>query len=104
MEQLLLRIYVREGMRHDGKRIHDWLFEQAQASGITGGTVFRASAGDGRHGLHEDSFFELAGALPETIEFLAAPERIEALLTRVGAAGLRLVYTTMAVRTSVTGG
>lgn len=103
MEQQLLRLYVREGMRHNNKHIHDWLFEQAQAAGITGGTVFRASAGYGRHGLHEDSFFELAGELPETIEFLADAERIEALLARVGAAGLRLIYTIAAVHTGVTG-
>lgn len=104
MAHLWLRIYVREGMRHEGRRIHDWLFEQAHAVGIEGGTVFRASAGYGRHGLHEDSFFELAGQLPETVEFLAEAERIGALLDRVGAAGLRLIYTTAPVQTGVTGG
>ncbi len=89
-------------MHLDGRPIHEWLFEQAQALSIPGGTAFRASAGYGRHGLHEDSFFELAGSLPEVVEFFADEVKIGGLIERVGGAGLNLVYMTYVVSTGVT--
>lgn len=100
---LCVQFFVREGARHGGHPIHDWLFEQAKAEGIQGGSAFRASAGYGRHGLVEDSFFELAGKLPETIEFFGDNEKIERLIARVGEAGLRLVYLTYPVTCGITG-
>jgi len=103
METLYIRFYVQEGMKHGHRPIHDWLFETARGLGIPGGTVFRAAAGYGRHGLHEDHFFELAGKLPETVEFFAAADRIAALIERVSGEGLRLVYVTLPVTTGVTG-
>ena len=103
MDMLCIRFYVEEGMRFEHRPIGDWLFAQAQQLGISGGTAFRAAAGFGRHGLHEDHFFELAGKLPEAVEFFAASSVIEALVARVGAAGLRLLYITYPVRTGVTG-
>jgi len=99
---LCVRFYVEEGMRHGHQPIGDWLFGQAQEVGIPGGTAFRAAAGFGRHGLHEDHFFELAGKLPEAVEFFAAPAAIAALIARVGEAGLKLLYITYPVNTGVT--
>ncbi len=100
---LCVQFFAREGARQDGRPIHEWLFEQARAEGIAGGSVFRASAGYGRHGLVEDSFFELAGKLPETVEFFGEPSAIERLIARVSAAGLKLVYVTYPVTCGVTG-
>jgi len=103
MATLCLRFFVQEGMRHDGEPMHEWLFQAAREIGIPGGTAFRASAGFGRHGLHEDTFFELAGKLPETVEFFADEGLIRALLARVGQAGLKLVYVLHPVTTGTTG-
>jgi PII-like signaling protein len=103
MSTLCVRFFVQEGTRHEGEPIHEWLFKTAQALGIPGGTAFRASAGFGRHGLMEDSFFELAGKLPETVEFSADDGLIQALLSRVGQAGLKLVYVLHPVTSGVTG-
>jgi PII-like signaling protein len=103
MEMLCVRFYVQEGMRFQHQPIGDWLFAQAKALGIPGGTAFRAAAGFGRHGLHEDRFFELAGKLPETVEFFAPANAIEALIQRVGQAGLELLYITYPVHAGVTG-
>jgi len=104
MTTLCVQFFVQEGMRHAGHPIHEWLFREAQTLGIAGGSAFRASAGFGRHGLHEDSFFELAGKLPENISFFADEARIQALIGRVGEAGLRLVYVTYPVQVGITGG
>lgn len=103
MDMLCVRFYVEEGMRHAHQSIGDWLFAQARSVGIPGGTAFRAAAGFGRHGLHEDHFFELAGKLPEAVEFFAAPDAIGALIEQVGRAGLKLLYITYPVRAGVTG-
>ena len=103
MQTLYIRFYVQEGMKHGHRTIHEWLFEAARELGIPGGTVFRAAAGFGRHGLHEDHFFELAGTLPETVEFFAEADKIAALIERVGGEGLRLVYVTLPVSAGVTG-
>lgn len=100
---LCVQFFVREGARQDGRLIHEWLFEQAKAEGIPGGSVFRASAGYGRHGLVEDSFFELAGRLPQTVEFFAEQDKIERLLQVVGKSGLKLVFVTYPVNCGVTG-
>jgi PII-like signaling protein len=104
MQDVCVRFFVQEGMRHEHLPIHEWLFNQAKELGFAGGTAFRACAGFGRHGLHEDSFFELAGRLPETLEFFADADRVDALIRRAGAAGLRLVYVTHEVASGVTGG
>ena len=101
-EAQCLRFYVQEGMRHAHQPIAEWLFDQAQAAGISGGTVFRAAAGFGRHGLHEDHFFELAGTLPEAVEFIATPEAVESMLASIRADGLRLFYVSYKVTCGVT--
>ncbi len=100
---LSAQFFVLEGMRHAGKPIQEWLFETAQGVGISGGIAFRASAGFGRHGLVEDHFFELAGQLPEVVEFVADEGPVRALLERVGQAGLRLHYVLFPVTLGVTG-
>jgi uncharacterized protein len=94
MQMLCIRFFAREGMRYGHLLVHEWLFEQARELGMAGGTVFRAASGFGRHGALEDTFFELAGTLPESIELIADAARIEALIQRVGTAGLKLVYVT----------
>lgn len=103
MQNLCVRFFVQEDMKHARQPIHEWLFEQARALGIPGGTAFRAAAGFGRHGMHEDSFFELAGKLPETVEFAADEARIRRLIDHVGQAGLKLMYVTHPVDMGVTG-
>ncbi len=103
MQTLCVRFFAHEGMKHEHQPVHEWLFNVARDLGIPGGTAFRACAGYGRHGFHSDTFFELAGGLPETVEFFAEAERIDALIERVGAAGLHLVYVCHPVAMGKTG-
>ena len=102
--QTCIRFYIHDGCRHGHMLLRDWLFEAAREIGIPGGTAFRAAAGYGRHGLHEDHFFELAGDLPEAVEFFATAERVAALIECVGREGLKLLYITYTVTAGVTGG
>ena len=88
-----LYFYCHAHTKHNGILLTEWLLEQAKQHGLGGGSVFRAIAGFGRHGvLHEEQFFELADDLPVKIEFLLADEQDDALLQLVRDAGVDAVY------------
>jgi len=88
-----LTFYCHSRARHDGVLLSEWLLEQARQRGIGGGSVFRAIAGFGRHGvLHEEQFFELADDLPVKIEFLLRDDQAATLLQRVREAGVDATY------------
>ncbi|MEI7036343.1 DUF190 domain-containing protein [Fulvimonas yonginensis] len=103
-EGVQLSFYAHLRARHDGMLLSEWLLETARRQGIGGGSVFRATAGFGRHGvLHEEAFFELADNLPLKVEFLLRPDQAEALLARVRDAGVDVVYATSTIRFGVLG-
>ncbi|MEW9624193.1 DUF190 domain-containing protein [Rhodanobacter geophilus] len=99
-----LRFYVHMHARHDGLLVSEWLLELAKRHKLGGGSVFRAIAGFGRHGvLHEEAFFELADDLPVVVEFLLRESEAEALLQQVRDAGAALVYARVPVRFGLLG-
>ncbi|HEX7111067.1 MAG TPA: DUF190 domain-containing protein [Mizugakiibacter sp.] len=88
-----LRFFMHANARHGGMLLHEWILEQAKREGLAGGSVFRAIAGFGRHGvLHEEHFFELAGDLPVKVEFILPEPQAERLIEIVRASGAALVY------------
>lgn len=104
IEGVNLRFYTLENTKHDGMLLSEWLLEQAKKCKLGGGSVFRATAGFGRHGvLHQEAFFELAGELPVKVEFLLREEDAETLLQLVRDAGVELVYAREPVRIGVLG-
>jgi PII-like signaling protein len=93
IDGVYLRFYTHAHARHDGMLLSEWLLEQAKKHKLGGGSVFRAIAGFGRHGvLHQEAFFELADDLPVKVEFLLRESEAEALLQLVRDAGAELVY------------
>lgn len=93
-----LKFYMHENLQHHHILAYEWLLEQAKRMDIHGGSAFRAIAGYGRHGImHEDHFFELAGDLPVTVEFVVSDEDAERLLALVQSEKMPLFY----LRTSV---
>lgn len=100
-----LAFYCHVRARHDGMLVSEWLLEQAKRDGLGGGSVFRAIAGFGRHGvLHEEQFFELADDLPVKIEFLLREEQAERLLQRAREAGIDATYARTPASFAVLGG
>lgn len=88
-----LCFFMHANARHDGKLLYEWILDQAREQKLGGGSVFRAVAGFGRHGvLHEERFLELAGDLPLKLEFLLRQSEADALLDSVRQAGAELVY------------
>jgi PII-like signaling protein len=93
VEGSFLRFYLHEGDRVRGHLAWEWLLAEASRVGVRGGSAFRAMAGFGRHHvLHEQTFFELGGALPVEVEFVVTEQEAERLLELVAAAGLRTFY------------
>lgn len=93
MNGTFLKLFVPQTEKHDGKLLYEWLLQEAHDVGITGGSVFRAMAGYGRHGrMHEEHFFELAGNVPLTVEFFADEPAIARLLERIEAQRISLFY------------
>jgi PII-like signaling protein len=93
MSHSLLRFYVHEGQRCQGRPFWEWLLAEANRAGLGGGSAFRAMAGFGRHRrLHEDHFFELAGSLTVEVEFVVDDDEAARLLALVEAQKLRVLY------------
>lgn len=101
---IYLRFFMHASARHDGKLLYEWILEQARKHKLGGGSVFRAVAGFGRHGvLHEERFLELAGDLPLKLEFLLRDTEADALLEIVQKSGAELVYARSACEIGVIG-
>ncbi|MEO6801601.1 MAG: DUF190 domain-containing protein [Rhodanobacter sp.] len=102
IEGVNLRFYTHARIKHDGMLLSEWLLEQAKKHKLGGGSVFRAIAGFGKHGvLHEEAFFELADNLPIKVEFVLKESEADALLQIVRDAGIELVYVRMPARIGV---
>jgi PII-like signaling protein len=86
-EGQLLRIFVGESDKHEGKPLYEWLLLEARAQGLAGATVIRAIAGFGAHSrLHTAKILRLSEDLPIVIEIVDTPEKIEAFLPTIDAA------------------
>ena len=101
---IFLRFYTHVHARHDGLLMSEWLLELAKHNKLGGGSVFRATAGFGRHGvLHHEACFERADDLPLKVEFLLSEANAQTLLRLVREAGVELVYAWSPVHFGVLG-
>lgn len=97
-----LRFYTHTNVKYHGMLLSEWLLEQAKKHKLGGGSIFRAIAGFGRHGvLHHEEFFELADNLPIKVEFVLRDSEADALLQIVRDAGIELVYVRMPARIGI---
>jgi len=77
----LLRIYIGENDRHEGRPLHEWLVLKARERGLAGATVFRGQAGFGsKSHLHTAKILRLSSDLPVMIEIVDTAEKIESFL------------------------
>lgn len=77
----MLRIYLGERDKHEGKPLYEWLLGQAKERGLAGGTVIRAFEGFGAHGsIHSAKLLDLATELPLIIEIVDEKQKIEDFL------------------------
>jgi PII-like signaling protein len=77
----LLRIFIGEADRHDGKPLYEAIVLKARELHIAGATVLRGGLGYGHSSrLHSAKILRLSDDLPLVIEIVDSPDKIEAFL------------------------
>ena len=77
----LLRIFIGESDRHEGRPLFEAIVQLARKRGLAGATVLRGLEGYGAHSrVHTAKLLRLSEDLPIVIELVDRPERIEAFL------------------------
>ena len=77
----LLRIFVGEADRWEGKPLYEAIVRKVRERGLAGATVLRGVEGYGAHSrIHTTKILRLSEDLPIVIEIVDAPERIQAIL------------------------
>jgi uncharacterized protein len=77
----LLRIFVGESDRREGKPLFEVVVAEARRANLAGATVLRGPMGFGHSSrLHNAKILALSEDLPMVIEIVDAPDRIEAFL------------------------
>jgi PII-like signaling protein len=80
----LLRIFIGESEKADGKPLYQWLVEKARAKGLAGATVWRGMMGYGANSrIHTSKILRLSQDLPVIVEIVDAREKLEPFLDEV---------------------
>ena len=83
-EGWLLRLFVGEDDRHDGKPLYEWLVLRARERGLAGATVLRGMMGFGAHSrLHTFKIERLSLDLPIVVEIVDSRAKLEAFLEEI---------------------
>ncbi|MDT8299879.1 MAG: DUF190 domain-containing protein [Sedimentisphaerales bacterium] len=80
-EAELLRIFIGEADKFEGKPLFEVIANLARRKGMAGATVIRGLMGFGAHSsMHTAKILRLSEDLPIIIEIVDEPQKIEALL------------------------
>jgi hypothetical protein len=82
-DSYLLRIFIGESDRVNGKPLYEWLVREAKSRGMAGATVLRGMMGFGAHTkiIHTFKIERLSEDLPIVIEIVDTQDKIENFLT-----------------------
>lgn len=80
-EAELLRVFIGESDRHQGRPLYEVIVEEARRRGLAGATVLRATLGFGASSrIHTAKILRLSEDLPMVVEIVDTPEKIAAFL------------------------
>lgn len=83
---MLLRIFIGESDRHDGKPLHEAILNLARLEGLAGCTAIKGFEGFGAASrIHTTKILRLSEDLPVLIEIIDAEEKINQFLPRLNA-------------------
>jgi PII-like signaling protein len=86
-EGRLLRIFLGESDKHEGRPLYEWIVLKAREAGLAGATVLRGIEGFGAHSrLHTAKILRLSEDLPIVVEIVDLAEKIEGFLPTVDGA------------------
>jgi PII-like signaling protein len=85
VEATLLRIFVGDADRHDGRPLYEAIVLKAREQHLAGATVLKSPLGFGKNSrLHTAKILQLSTDLPLVIEIVDLPEKIQAFLPVLG--------------------
>ena len=80
-ESFLLRIFIGESDKIDGKPLYEVIVKEARSRGMAGATVVRGFLGFGAHSrIHTSKVLRLSEDLPVVVEIVDKEDRINAFL------------------------
>lgn len=80
-EGQLLRIFIGETDKHEGKPLYEAIVKKARELGMAGATVYRGVLGYGANSLvHTSKILRISENLPMVVEIVDAPENIQKIL------------------------
>ncbi len=84
-EGYLLRIFIGESDKHEGKPLYEWLVLQAREQGLAGATVVRGVMGFGANTrvIHTFKIEQLSEDMPMVVEVVDTKEKLEAFLDAI---------------------
>jgi PII-like signaling protein len=84
-EGYLLRIFIGEADKHEGKPLYEWLVLQAKEQRLAGATVLRGMMGYGANSreIQTFKFTRLSEDLPIVVEIVDTKDRLDAYLESI---------------------
>ena len=83
----LLRIFIGERNRHQGRPLYEWIVMEAKKEGLAGATVLRGVMGFGANSrIHTTKIMRLSEDLPIIIEIVDTPEKLQQFLNHIDSA------------------
>lgn len=81
-EGTLLRVFIGEADKYQGKPLYEWIVKQARERGLAGATVLRGMMGFGANTrkIHTFRFDTLSEDLPIVIEIVDTQDKLEQFL------------------------
>jgi uncharacterized protein len=83
-EGKLLRIFIGDSDRYEGRPLYEWLVIKAKEQGLAGATVLRGLMGFGANSrVHTAKIMRLSEDLPIIIEIVDTEEKIKSFLSDI---------------------
>ena len=83
----LLRIFIGESDKYEGKPLFEWIVLKAREAGLAGATVIRGIEGFGATSrIHTTKILRLSEDLPIVVEIVDTAEKIEQFLPSIDSA------------------
>ena len=80
----LLRIFIGERNRYEGRPLYEWIVMEAKRTGLAGATVLRGIMGFGANSrIHTSKILRLSEDLPIIIEIVDTHEKLAQFLSRI---------------------
>lgn len=80
-EGYLLRVFIGESDKYDGRPLYEWIVLKAREHGLSGATVLRGIMGFGaRSRIHTTKILRLSEDLPIVVELVDTRPKLEAFM------------------------